>query len=207
MSRRMWIACIVLGLITLAILLRTHKSGPAEAVVTYPSASEGPLPAGAPTVTLQDQNGSSSTPSQTSSTSVNDYEYSNLGPDLRKKLETMVKIYASWPGFVSKQELLSELKQQQPFLTSEALDAIERDWNMPQSTFKLKVRGINLDSSLAKLTQNPNAGSVTAYVTLSKTFTPVSGKQYTQSAVQPYVLTLHIINRSWKLVGITTQYP
>jgi hypothetical protein len=132
-------------------------------------------------------------------------ESSNLTPDLRARLEQIVKLYASWPGTVSKKTLIRQLELQKPYITNTAIEQIKQGWALPATTFKLTVKGVDLEPGFIASSTNPNSADIMAYVRLKTRFTPVSGAPYVKSATRPYDVKLRIIKRRWTVVGIAPQ--
>jgi hypothetical protein len=235
MSRKHMVILGVVGLAIFSLILRTHKTQPARTInpappITTPEPAASPTVAMPVPTTVKraaknprqhsQEHGNNASKPVSKPTSkpkaspkpvaINSRESSeangNLVPELKSKLKTIVTLYASWPGSTPKQKLLNELKQQEPFITAGAVSKIETEWqNTPLGTFKLKVKGVDLSAGLVSQPHNPSNGVVTAYAVLEKTFTPVSGSPSSQTASQPYTVRMRIINRSWRVVGLSVQ--
>jgi hypothetical protein len=220
MSRRVKIFSVIAGLVIFAIIMRHNKVGgegtksPVINVASTPQPAAAPTVA-APTATAPKPKKHSSPASEKKQRTkphtekakekTKEKESSNLTPGLRVRVTKVVGIYSSWPGSTPKQQLLKGLKNQRPFITDAAIAKIEAGWQDVPTTFKLKVRKVNLEPGFFAAKNNPNEASLTAYVTLLKHFTPVAKKPYDKSATQPITVKLRIINRKWTVVEIAPQ--
>jgi hypothetical protein len=210
LSRRTKIVFFLIGVAVIAIILRNNQPAIKSAKVTPPSQLK-PLPAEQPTVAVVAPTTSTHTSVHTSpATTAKSHEpneaNSNITPELQSKLKKVVALYASWPGAVPMQTLLTELRHEQPFITNGALTKISTEWNStPRTTFRLQVKGIVMVSRLIAAPRNPNNGLVTVFVSLERHFKPVSARPYSQIAVQPYTVNMQIINREWHVTMIAPQ--
>jgi hypothetical protein len=159
------------------------------------------MPAGAPTVQSKPQSEKQSTGANTKP--AGKAEPSRLSEKQKSKIKEVVQIYASWPGPKPISVLVQELKQQQPLITSGAITKLEGEMRLSATTFSNQVKDVNVEPGLTALGGDPNAAFVMVYVDLNKHFTPVDGSPYTKSSTQPYMVKMHVIKRSWRIVDIT----
>jgi hypothetical protein len=221
LSRRTKIVFFLIGVAVIAIILRNNQPAIKSAKVTPPIQLK-PLPAEQPTVAVVAPTTSThtsvhtvvkgskpkekSSPATTAKSHEPNEANSNITPELQSKLKKVVALYASWPGAVPMQTLLTELRHEQPFITNGALTKISTEWNStPRTTFRLQVKGIVMVSRLIAAPRNPNNGLVTVFVSLERHFKPVSARPYSQIAVQPYTVNMQIINREWHVTMIAPQ--
>jgi hypothetical protein len=136
---------------------------------------------------------------------VTENESSNITPDLRSRLERIVRLYASWPGTVPKKMLIRRLEMEKPFITSDAINRIKEEWTLRVRTVELTVLNVEVAPGFTASTSDPNSANAVVYVRLRKRFKPVSRKPYTKLSNQPYSVNLRIIKRNWTVVGITPQ--
>lgn len=200
-----WLVVILVGIGLLRILVGSQSAPSPKPALVKPTVLK-PFPAASPTVassltsaTMQPQK------TKPQEHPVNEDGASNLSPALEAQLTKVVRIYASWPGDVPKEQLLGQLGKQQPFINKSVLDQVQRQWQTTPSTFTITVKKVIMDSDLLQTTRGPNSGVVTVYASLLKHFKPLSGHPYDQTAIQPYQVSLRIIKRAWQVVGITTQ--
>jgi hypothetical protein len=229
MSRRVKFFCVIAGVVIFAIIMRHNKVGGEGTKSPVIQVASTPQPAAEPTVAApvpkktkakaratpsspkhrnkgKPSHGHSSKPAKADLNSRETSESEvNLSKDLQLKLKALVTLYASWPGSTPKQELIKQLKQKEPFITAEAVKKIETEWKYAPQTVKLTVKSVDFATGLTAAPKDRNQGVVEAYVQLVKHFTPVSGNSYTQLASQPYTVKMRIINRVWRVVGISTQ--
>jgi hypothetical protein len=227
MSRRVKIFSVIAGLVIFAIVMRHNKAGGEGTKSSVIQVASTPQPAAAPTVEApvpkktkakatpsspkhrsrnKPSHGHSSKPAKANLNSRETSESEvNLSKDLQRKLKALVTLYASWPGSTPKQELVKKLKQQEPFITAEAVKKIETEWKYAPQTVKLTVKSVDFATGLTAAPNNASQGAVETYVKLVKHFTPASGHSYTQLASQPYTVKMRVISRVWRVVGISTQ--
>jgi hypothetical protein len=182
-----------------------NKDGPARSNPTAPI----PLPAEAPTVAAPAQTAPPKAPKQAKKkeplAKPSDDGKSNIKPALQRTLRRVVTLYASWPGPVSKQSLARQLRDEEPFITDDAVKKIVAEWDTAPLTFTLEPKGIVSVSDLYALPDQPNKGTADVFVMLHKHFTPVAGKPSDRTAIQVYTVSLQVIGRQWRVIGIAPQ--
>jgi hypothetical protein len=135
----------------------------------------------------------------------NDDGESNIKPELQRKLRRVVLLYASWPGSIPRQTLAKQLRDEEPFITDDAVKKIEAEWGPLPLTFRVNPQGVVSISDLHLLPQQPDKGTAEVFVMLHKHFMPVGGKPDDQTAVQTYSVTLQVINQEWHVISIAPQ--
>jgi hypothetical protein len=210
MSARMKIFAAVIGIVVVVFITHSNKAHPPRQIET-PQTVATPLPAEAPTVTepkktVHDKTAPKHKEHDASKHGEdNDDGESNIQPDTLRKLGRVVWLYASWPGQTPKTSLIKELRGEEPFITEDTVKKIETEWNNTPRTFEIAPKKVVNISDLLSSPNQPGVATATVFLTIDKLFKPVSGKPYSQTAVQPYTVKLQIINRQWRIVGIAPQ--
>jgi hypothetical protein len=220
MSRKAKVIFIVVGLVVFSYFVRSQKEEPSQATNLISPSAATPQPAAAPTVEVPDPkesksvtgraNGSHTQDAKTKKKSStpgkeNDDGESNINADLQSKLGEVVSLYAAWPGATPRHILSDKLRSYEPLITESTVKKIEKEWRNTPPAPMLKVKRVVNFGNLSTLPNDSNKATVTVFLALHKLFKPVSGRPYSQEAVQPYSVNLQIINRSWTVVGISPQ--
>jgi hypothetical protein len=208
MYRTRNIIIAVIALVVFSHFAFSNKDDPGAKPTNPHKAAPMPLPAGEPTAapSVRSKQDAKLKKQQRPKRAKHDYERSAISAPQRKYLQEAVRLYASWPG-KPRETLLKQLRSLRPLITEQAISQIKASWRNTPPTFTMKVKGVILDPSLTAAAGNGSKAALSAYVTLVRHFTPVSGSPNDQKATQPYTVSLRVIDREWRVVSISPQIP